>query len=134
LEAGKRYNLVPHAVSVSAGTAVANAFLSQNGTVLLYPVSLATSSKVTLELRGVPSSVTGFEATYPGTSAGSWSKVAGATKGGGGSKGGGDTWQVTVAFSDSRTHHAVRLISAYNGSSKQAKHSCELHNNRPISY
>jgi hypothetical protein len=105
--AGKRYNLVAHAVAVTAGAAIANAFV-KNGTELLYPVSLATTSSVTLALRGVPSSVTIFEATYPGASAGSWSKVASATKGG--EEG---AWEVTVTFADSRASHAalVRSVS-----------------------
>ena len=76
--AGKRYNLQPHAVAVTAGTAVANAFVL-NGT-LIYPVALATTDSVTLELRGVEASVTAFEATYPGAAAGEWSQVGTATK------------------------------------------------------
>ena len=61
------------------GVAIVNAFL-KNGTELLYRVSLATTSSA-LALRGVPSSVTSFEATYLGASAGRWSQVASATKG-----------------------------------------------------
>ena len=110
--AGKRYHLVPHAVTVTEGVAVANAFAlhtlyrgSANATTLLYPVALATTSSVTLELRGVPPTVTGFEATYPGPSAGRWSKVAAAKKLQG------DAWSVQVAFADARKSHAALVRS-----------------------
>lgn len=100
--AGKRYHLVAHAVTVTRGTAVANAFI-KNGT-MLYPVTLASTSSVTLELRGVPLSVTGFEAMSPGPNT-SWGKVAAATKGLGGA------WTVQVAFADARKMHAALVRS-----------------------
>ena len=69
---GKRYNLRAHAVTVSEG--VANAFIAPDGS-HIYPVALVEGSSATLELRGVPTNVTGFEASFPGAAAGSWAKV-----------------------------------------------------------
>lgn len=100
--AGKRYHLVAHAVTVAQGTAVANAFVKN--TTMLYPVALASTSKVTLELQGVPSSVTGFEQMSPGPNAG-WGKVAAATKGLDGA------WTVHLAFTDARKLHAALVRS-----------------------
>ena len=99
---GKRYHLVAHAVTVTRGTAVANAFV-KNGT-MLYPVMLASTSSVTLELRGVPSGVTGFEAMSPGPNT-SWEKVAAATKGLDGA------WTVQITFADARRMHAALVRS-----------------------
>lgn len=86
------------------GTAVANAF-EKNGT-LLFPVALASTRSVTLELHGVPAGVAGFEAMFPGPGDGSWRKVAAAAKGA--AEG---AWTVKVAFADSRKMHAALVRS-----------------------
>ena len=73
---GKRYHLRAHAVTVNEG--VANAFIAPDGS-HIYPVALVEGSSATLELRGVPANVTGFEASFPGAAAGTWAKVKSAT-------------------------------------------------------
>ena len=98
---GKRYNLRAHAVTVSEG--VANAFIAPDGS-HIYPVALVKGSSATLELRGVPANVTGFEASFPGAAAGTWAKVKSASKQGSG-------WRVQVAFADSRASHAALVRS-----------------------
>ena len=101
---GKRFNFAPQAVRVRSGAAVANAFVLRNGT-LVYPVGLATTASVTLELRSVPESVAGWEATYPGPTAGQWSALSNATRSGDGG------WRVVVAFADARVNHAAVVRS-----------------------
>ena len=103
---GKRFNLAPHAASVTEGNAVVNAFILQNDT-LIYPVGLATSQSVSLDFRSVPASVTSWEATYPGPTAGQWSPLRNVTREAGG------VWRVSIAFTDSKANHAaiVRGVS-----------------------
>ena len=101
---GKRFNFAPHAVRVIKGTAAANAFVLRNNT-LIYPVGLASTASVALELRSVPESVTGWEATYPGPTAGHWSRLSNATRLAD------STWQVMVAFADAKANHAAIVRS-----------------------
>ena len=108
----KRFNFAPHAAKVVGGSGVVNAFVLANKT-LVYPVGLATTSSVTLELRSVPTAVAGWEATFPGAAAGRWSKLPNATQttvGVAKVK----VWHVNVAFPDTKAHHAaiVRSVPA----------------------
>eukprot|EP01051_Picozoa_sp_SAG22_P007710 SAG22_NODE_552_length_9177_cov_15.661489_4_plen_490_part_00 len=100
--AGKTFNLAPHAVSVVAGAATSNAFLN-NGS-YIYPIAMATSKEVTLQLEAVDTAVVRFEFSLPGPTAGEWRPVAKATKN---TKG----WRVTVEFEGIKAHHAALVRS-----------------------
>ena len=106
---GKRYSLAAHAVAVAGPkgtTAVANAFVLQNGT-LIYPVVLANTPEVTLVLTSVPAVVAGFEVTHAGAQAGVWGPADGTSK-----AGAAGTWEVTVKFpADARVNHAAIVRS-----------------------
>jgi hypothetical protein len=97
---GKRFNFAPHAAKVVEGAGVVNAFVLQNKT-LVYPIALATTTAVVLELQAVDASVTGWQATFPGETAGQWTKLTNTTlvKPG--------KWYVQVEFADSKANHAA---------------------------
>lgn len=114
---GTRWHLTPHAVTVlddlaaapqssggrphsraaapPAAVARANAFVADSGSpgavaTFIYPVIHINSTRVTLQLRGLPDAVTGFEMTLPGANAGHFKPVFHAERGSTGH------WSVTI--------------------------------------